>query len=94
MKYEQLLLRYLKEKNIYTIFKENALDDMTKEWPPHIHVLFRKKDSRKMYIKDIDVKWVIDDSFLWKHTPQGRNFWEEINNDWQSFIEFLEYHHD
>jgi hypothetical protein len=41
-----------------------------------------KKISLKKYLKNIDKKNLIDNSFNWEITPEGHKFWSKLNDKW------------
>ena len=69
------LLKFLLKKRLFDAYFEN---------------LFHQKGNTKsvnQYCMDKDViklleHWLtIDDSFTWSHTPQGHDFWSDLNDE-------------
>ena len=52
-------------------------------------IYFKYKMSVKNYYKSIDkseIRYIFEDSFPWSKTPQGINYWIDINDKFTNII--------
>ena len=70
--------RFLKEHGVYTIFFKNVKE---RRFDEYSLLLTGFGGSWEEMVKSRScVDNVIDASFVWKNTPQGHDFWSELDN--------------
>ena len=71
-------VRFLKEKGVFTAFKNNIANN------DHPNSYFNKNcghDIKRFFLAAPSYEW-INYSMCWADTPQGQEFWEQINGEW------------
>jgi hypothetical protein len=80
-------IRWLKEENVYTEFKNNFLAVPTNK---HGDVLLTSGIIRKAtfaeFIEEMSPHEYIGNAFLWNKTPEGFIFWSRVNSRWNNRI--------
>lgn len=61
--------QFLKENSAYTNFRKNYKEFTGKTF------------SKDVYIKDVNNEFPIN-TFDWKKSPQGRDYWSSLDNKW------------
>lgn len=78
-------IRWLKEENVYTEFKNNFLAVPTNK---HGDVLLTSGIIRKAtfaeFIEEMSPHEYIGNAFLWNKTPEGFIFWSRVNSRWNN----------
>jgi len=74
---KQLLVNFLKKQGVYPEFRRNVLKS-------------NRKYSFNKYLLASDFKYIIGESFIWEHTPEGQTFWENVEDKWVYYLDYLE----
>lgn len=75
-------VRFLKEKGVFTAFKYNIVNNV------HPNSYFNNHcghNIKLFFLTAQPYEW-INYSMHWAGTPQGQEFWEQINSEWHSEI--------
>ena len=75
-------VRFLKEKGVFTAFKYNILNNVH----PNSFINNRCGHNIKLFFLTAHSYEWINYSMYWAGTPQGQEFWEQINSEWHSEI--------
>lgn len=70
--------RFLKENNAYEQYIMNFNTKLGKE--------YRKINgfhSTKKFFEDVGSKYFITYGFIWRNTPQGYGYWDNLNCKWK-----------
>ncbi len=78
----RLFLRFLKIKNVYTIFIYNSLEPYYKDG----NFMFENTIES---ICDRKPSYYINDAFRWDKTKEGGNFWNELHYEWETLLREL-----
>ena len=73
--YKRLFFSFLKKKNLFHEF----------EYYCNQNTFF----ERSMFDDAKLVSIFVSDSFVWKNTREGTDFWKKIDEDWNKTIKFL-----
>jgi len=79
-------VKFLKDNHCYNEFIinfENQLESSTGRKFGNIH----KETNLKDYIKNTKKYDYIQYPFYWDNTPEGENYWEDLEDRWQVWIE-------
>ena len=75
-------VRFLKEKGVFTAFKYNIVNNVH----PNSYFNNRCGHNIKLFFSIAQPYEWINYSMYWAGTPQGQEFWEQINSEWHSEI--------
>ena len=76
-------IRFLKEEGVYVAFKRNFSIDYLRKW---FIDDYRQIISGRNYYRVIKKLEYISKAFYWRDTPEGYEFWLDINKRWTSFM--------
>ena len=71
-------IRFLKEKGVFAAFKHNIVNNVNPNCFINNHC---GHDIKRFFWTAPSYEW-INYSMHWAATPQGREFWEQINIEW------------
>ena len=74
--YRRLFIRFLKEEKVYHPFRRNFA-----KMPMYGHKSLGK------YLRNVKKEDAIRDSFSWRNTQEGHDFWSNIACEWRSCLE-------
>lgn len=75
---KQNFIGFLKDMNAYKEYTENIKES---------HNLTIEDIWDKIVSSEYETKHLIDAFFTWKHTPQGQDFWEFVDEAWKTLVE-------
>jgi hypothetical protein len=75
-------VRFLKEKGVFTAFKYNIVNNVNPNSFINNHC---GHDIKRFFLVTPSHKW-INYSMHWAATPQGHDFWEQTNREWENEI--------
>jgi hypothetical protein len=75
-------VRFLQEKGAFTAFKYNIVNNVN----PNSYINNRCGHNIKRFFSIAPSYEWINYSMHWAATPQGHDFWEQINTEWHSEI--------
>jgi len=88
----RMLLRFLKEKSIYSRFRNNFFNQR------HIRTVwvsenffegyseYKCNDSLSKYATCVNAGGLINYAFRWCETKEGHDFWEKIDAEWKNYV--------
>lgn len=79
----RLMYKFLKKNNCLQKYVENVLEQCPSNYHPITNRYIKTKDILQL-IKDN--KCSIDYSFTWGRTPQGHEYWNQLNEKLESYI--------
>lgn len=72
-------IRFLKEEGVYVAFKRNFSLDYLREWFDND---YKQIVNGKSYYEAVGGANYISEAFYWKDTPEGFDYWSELNKKW------------
>ena len=88
----RMLLRFLKEKSIYSQFRNNFFNqrNVRTEWVRcnffAAYSEYKCNDSLSKYATCVNAGDIINYAFRWCETKEGHGFWEKINAEWKNYV--------
>lgn len=77
MKHSEKLKNFLEEKDVYKRFRMNFYSEQL--YQGNFEDIFS-------HLTDVNPEWAVSGFFTWDKSPEGQDFWSEINDGWKKIL--------